>query len=162
MSKSLFFATLALTMTAVSSAHQSPQNVRPDTSISPTETLQSEVLISTLAPEELKKQIAAEDGKIEHKSEVARGEPVAVVVRTTSCMKDTADHCNVNATVIVYKPDGSKFHEAKAVDLSPTGRIAVPLKLDADAATGLYKVVLTVRDLTARRFAVLERQFAVK
>jgi hypothetical protein len=162
MSKSLFFATLTLTMAAVSSAQQSPQSPQPDSAMTSTEGLQSEVLISTLPAEDLKKQIAAEDGKIEHKSEVARGGPVAVVVRSTGCMKDDTGHCNINANVTVYKPDGSVFHEAKALDLSTTGRIAVPLVLDAHAGTGLYKVVVTVRDLTARRFPVLERQFAVK
>ncbi|SRR6266542_3239437 len=162
MNETPFFATLALTIAAVSSAQQSPQSLQPDTLSRPTETLQSEVLISTLPTEDLKKQIAAEGGTIEHKSEVARGGPVAAVVRTTGCMKDMAGRCNVNVTLDVHKPDGSVFHAAKAVDLPPTGRIAVPLKLDANAATGLYKVVLTVRDLTARRFAVLERQFAVK
>jgi 5-hydroxyisourate hydrolase-like protein (transthyretin family) len=162
MNKGLFFATLALTAAAVAFAEPSPQTPRPDSTISPAETLQSEVLISTLPTEDLKKQIAAEGGKIEHKSEVARGGPVAAVVRSTGCLKDTAGQCNINANVTVYRPDGSVFHEAKVLDLSPTGRIAVPLNIDANAGTGLYKVVVTVRDLTARRFAVLERQFAVK
>ena len=42
---------------------------------SQTETLQSEVLISTLPTAELTKQITAATGTIEHKSEVARGGP---------------------------------------------------------------------------------------
>ena len=46
-----------------------------------TEKLQSEVLISTLPAADLTKQIAAATGTIEHKSEVARGGPVAAVVR---------------------------------------------------------------------------------
>ncbi len=76
-------------------------------------------------------------------------------------MKDTAGACKVNVDVVIYKPDGSVFQEAKSLDL-PTGRGAVPLKIDANTATGLYKVVVTVRDLTARRFATVERQFGVK
>ncbi len=128
---------------------------------SQTETLQSEVLISTLPPAELTKQITATTGTIEHKSEVARGGPVAAVVRTTGCMKDTAGACTINADVVIYKPDGSVFHEAKRLDLS-TGRGTVPLKIDANAATGVYKVVVTVRDLTAGRFATVERWFGVK
>ena len=159
MAKRLLFAALAFIVAAVAHAQQQPAQSLQD---QPTETLHSEVLISTLSTEDLKKQIAAPDGKIEHKSEVARGEPVAAVVRSTGCMKDEAGRCNISANVTVYKPDGSVFHEAKAVDLSTTGRVAVPLTIDANAATGLYKVVVSVRDLTARRFAVLERQFAVK
>jgi hypothetical protein len=166
MNKDLFFglfvATFALLAPAVSSAQQSAPTSQPDSLTSATATLQSEVLISTLPTEELKKEIAAADGKVEHKSEVGRGGPVAAVVRSTGCMKDTAGRCNINANVTVYKSDGAVFHEAKVLDLSATGRIAVPLNLDAGAETGLYKVVVTVRDLTARRFAVLERQFAVK
>jgi 5-hydroxyisourate hydrolase-like protein (transthyretin family) len=157
MDKRLFVATLALMVAAVSHEQQSAQTLQTQ----PTETLQSEVLISTLSRDELKKQIAAPDGKIEHKSEVARGEPVAAVVRSTGCMKDEAGRCNITATVTVYRPDGSVFHEAKALDLA-TGRVTVPLDIGATAATGLYKVVVNVRDLTARRFAVRERQFAVK
>jgi hypothetical protein len=162
MNRDLFFATVVLTAAAVAFAERSPRSLQAAGPTGSQETLQSEVLISTLAAEEMKKQIAAQDGKIEHKSEVARGGPVTVVVRSTGCMPDTAGHCSINANVTVYKPDGSVFHEAKALDLSPTGRIAVPLDIDRNAATGLYKVVVTVRDLTARRFPVLERQFAVK
>ena len=100
-------------------------------------------------------------GTLEHKSEVARGGPVAAVVRTTGCMKDTAGACKVNVDIVVYKPDGSVFHEARSLDL-PSGRGAVPLQIDVNAETGLYKVIVTIRDLSARRFATLERQFGVK
>ena len=160
MNKSLLVATLAVALTAVSSA-QSRQS-QPQTSTRPTEMLQSEVLISTLPAAELTKQIAAEKGTIEHKSEVERGGPVAVVIRSTACMKDEEGRCNMTAKVTVHNPDGSVFHETKALDLPPTGRLAVPLTIGATAGTGLYKVVVTLRDLTARRFGVLERSFAVK
>jgi hypothetical protein len=125
------------------------------------EKLQTEVLITTLATADLTKQITAANGTIEHKSEVARGGPVAAVVRTQGCERDSAGVCKVNADVVIYKPDGTVFHEAKNLDL-PQGRGAVPLKFDPNAATGVYRVVVTVRDLTARRFANVERQFGVK
>ena len=157
----LLVATLALALATVSSAQQPPQNPQPD-NLTPSTATQSEVLISTLAPAELKKQIAAEKGTIEHKSEVERGGPVAVVVRSTDCMKDVEGRCDITAKVTVYSPDGSVFHETKALDLPPTGRLVVPLKIDATTGTGLYKVVVTIRDLTARRFGVVERRFAVK
>jgi hypothetical protein len=76
-------------------------------------------------------------------------------------MKDTASACQVKADVVIYKPDGSVFHEAKGVDLA-ADRGTVPVKIDASAATGLYKIAVTVRDLTARRFATVERQFGVR
>ena len=161
MNRSLLVATLAVALTAASSAQPVPQS-QPQTSTRPTEMLQSEVLISTLPAAELTKQIAAEKGTIEHKSEVERGGPVAVVIRSTACMKDEEGRCNMTAKVTVHNPDGSVFHETKALDLPPTGRLAVPLTIGATAGTGLYKVVVTVRDLTARRFGVLERSFAVK
>jgi hypothetical protein len=123
--------------------------------------LKSEVLISTLATPELTKQITAEKGTFEHKSEVARGGPVAAVVRATGCAKDTAGTCKVNADVVIYSPGGKVFHEAKNLDL-PQGRAAVPLTFDASAATGVYKVVVMVRDLTSRHFETVERQFGVK
>jgi hypothetical protein len=123
------------------------------------QTLQWEVLISTLPPADLTKQLASATGTIEHRSEVARGEPVAAVVRTTGCTKDPAGGCTV--TVVVYAPDGSVLQEVKDLAL-PTGRASVPLKIDAGSATGVYKVVIRVRDLTARRFGTAERQFGVK
>ena len=119
------------------------------------------MLISTLPTAELTKQITAATGTIEHKSEVARGGPVAAVVRTTACMKDMAGACKVDADVAIYKPDGSVFHEVMSLDL-PAGRGAVPLELDANTATGIYKVIVTIRDLAARQFATVERQFGVK
>ena len=161
MNGTLLVATLAWALATVSSAQPPPQNPQPD-NLTPSTATQSEVLISTLAAAELKKQIAAEKGAIEHKSEVERGGPVAVVVRSTGCMKDVEGRCDITAKVTVYSPDGSVFHETKALDLPPTGRLVVPLKIDASTGTGLYKVVVTIRDLTARRFGVVERRFAVK
>jgi hypothetical protein len=125
------------------------------------DTLQAEVLISTLPSGELTKQLSAATGTVEHKSEVARGGPVAVVVRAPGCTKDPAGACKANADVVIYKPDGSVFQEAKSFEL-PAGRGVVPLRIDANAAPGIYKAVVTVRDLAARRFATLERQFGVK
>jgi len=154
MKRTLIAAARAVALAVVASAQES----RPT---GQTEKLQSEVLISTLPTADLTKQITAATGTIEHKSEVARGGAVAAVVRTTACMKDTASACKVNADVVIYKPDGSVFHEVKSLDL-PSGRGAVPFKLDANAATGVYKVVVTIRDLTARRFATVEQQFGVK
>jgi hypothetical protein len=126
------------------------------------ETLRTEVLISSLPAEDLTKWIAGGDVSIVHFSEIARGRPVAVVVRATGCMKDATGRCNVNADVVVYRPDGSVFHEAKTVDLGPSGRIVVPLKIDANAATGLHRAAVRVRDMTARHFAEMEVQFAIK
>jgi hypothetical protein len=126
-----------------------------------TQTLQSEVLISSLATADLTREVTAESGQIEHKSEVARGTPVAAVVRAMACQKDSAGTCKINADVIVYRPDGSIFHEVKKLNL-PRGRGAVPLRINAEAPGGVYRVVVTVRDLASRRFAHLERQFGVK
>ena len=157
MGRLILIATLIATTLLVLSADQG----QPGALSSLTQKLDSEVLITTLATPELTKQVNAESGVIEHKSEVSRGGPVAAVVRTKGCQKDTAGACNVNADVVIYKPDGSIFHEAKNLDL-PAGRGAIPLKVDASAPTGVYKVVVTIRDLTARRFGSLERQFGVK
>ncbi len=154
-------AALAVALAVVASAQQSPPAGQPGAVTGQPDTLQSEVLISTLRAADLAKQITAASGTIEHKSEVRRGEPVAAVVRTTGCLKDTAGACKVNADVVIYKPDGSVFHEVKSVDL-PAGRGAVPLKIDANTAAGVYKVVVTIRDLPARRFATVEQQFGVK
>ena len=161
MKRTLIAAALAVALALVASAQQSRPTGQPGAVTGQTEKLQSEVLISTLPTADLTKQITAATGTIEHKSEVARGGPVAAVVRTTGCMKDTAGACKVNADVVIYKPDGSVFHEVKSLDL-PAGRGAVPLKIDANTATGIYKVVVTIRDLTARRFATVEQQFGVK
>ena len=160
MKRTLIAAALAVALALVASAQSRPTG-QPGAVTGQPEKLQSEVLISTLPAADLTKQIAAATGTIEHKSEVARGGHVAAVVRTTGCMKDTAGACKVNADVVIYKPDGSVFHEVKSLDL-PAGLGAVPLKIDANTATGVYKVVVTIRDLTARRFATVEQQFGVK
>jgi hypothetical protein len=154
------FAATALAMAFVLGA--SAQQPRPtDQRGAPhsPETLQWEVLISTLPPADLTKQIATATGTIEHKSEVARGGPVAAVVRTTGCSKEPEGGCTV--TVIVYAPDGSVLQQVKDLAL-PTGRASVPLEIDANSATGVYRVAIRVRDLTARRFGTAERQFGVK
>ena len=150
---------LALTF-AFASVVGAQQTGQPGALSNQMQRLQSEVLVSTLATADLTREITAPDGKIEHRSEVARGGPVAAVVRTTGCQQENGS-CKVNADVIVYGPDGSVFHEAKNLDL-PRGRAAVPLNVDAQAATGLYRVVVTVRDLAARRVSTVERPFGVK
>ena len=126
-----------------------------------TSTLQTEILITTLATAELKTQLETEKGKIEHSSEVGRQGPVAAVVRVPGCQKDKEGVCKVNADIVVYRPDGTVHQEVKTLDL-PQGRGALPLVFDAQAPTGVYKMVVTVRDLTTRRFATNERPFGVK
>jgi len=152
--------TLALCVAWIGAA-SAQQTGQPGALSNKTQQLQSEVLVTTLSTEDLTREVTAENGKIEHKSEVTRGGPVAAVVRTTGCQKESGGTCKVNADVVVYRPDGSVFHEAKNLDL-PQGRGAVPLKVDAQAATGVYRVVVTIRDLAARRFATVERQFGIK
>lgn len=154
---SLVVATLAVAVAATAVA----ASAQTGALTSKTDKLQSEVIVSILPTADLTRQITAEKGTIEHKSEVARGGPVAAVVRVNACQKDSAGTCKVNADVVVYKPDGSVFHEVKQLDL-PAGRAAVPLTFDAQATTGVYHVVATIRDLTARRFATVERYFGVK
>jgi hypothetical protein len=159
--KSTFIAAaLAAALPLVAFAQQPPPTSGAAVT-SRTADLESEVLISTSPAADLTKLMAAETGKIAHQSEVARGGPVSAVVRTTGCMKDTAGACRINVDVVIYKPDGSVFHQAKSLNL-PTGRGAVPVNIDANSPTGVYKVVVTVRDLTARRFATVEQQFGVK
>jgi hypothetical protein len=153
-------AIIALTVCIALTGGVAQQSGQPGALSSQTQRLQSELLISTLATPDLTREITAENGKIEHYSEVARGTPVAAVLRTSGCQRETGS-CKVNADIVVYRPDGSVFHEAKNLDL-PQGRVAVPLKVDSQAVTGVYRVVATVRDLAARRFAKVERQFGVK
>ena len=154
----LVAAALAMAFVPVGSSQQSrPPGQR---GAAPSrEPLQWEVLISTLPPADLTKQLASATGTIEHRSEVVRGGPVAAVVRTTGCTNDPAGGCTVN--VVVYAPDGSVLQEVKELAL-PTGRASVPLEINASSATGVYKVAIRVRDLTARRFGTAERQFGVK
>ena len=161
MTRPLIAAALAVAVSLVASAQQPRPTGQPAAASGQTGTLQVDVVVSTLPAAHLTKRIALAYGTIEHHSEVTRGEPVAVVALTTGCMKDTAGACNVNARVVIYKPDGSVFHEVKSLDL-PAGRGAVPLTLDANTVTGVYKVVVTIRDLTARRFTTVERQFGAK
>jgi hypothetical protein len=154
-------AAVALTLSLSSAVFVVQAQTGQPGALSNRNTLQSEVLITSLATPDLTREITAEIGRIEHKSEVARGGPVAAVVRTAGCQKDSAGNCKVNADVVVYRPDGSVFHEAKKLNL-PRGRAAVPLAIDSKAPGGVYRVVVTIRDLTSRHFATVERQFGVR
>lgn len=158
MKRALIALTLPLAFTAIVAA--APQTRQPGGLSTQTQTLRSEILISSLATPDLTREITAERGTFEHKSEVARGGPVAAVVRVPGCQKD-GNSCRVNADVLVYRPDGAVFHEVRNLDL-PLGRGAVPLRVDAQAPTGVYRLVVTLRDLQSRRFARVERQFGVK
>jgi hypothetical protein len=154
-------AALAVALAPVVFAQQARPAAQPGALTGQMEELHSEVLISTLPAADLTKRLTTATGTIQHEPEVARGGPVAAVVRTTGCVKDTTGACRINADVVTYGPDGSVFHEARRLDL-PEGRRVVALAIEANAATGVYRVVVTVRDLTARRFATVEQRFGVK
>jgi hypothetical protein len=118
-----------------------------------------EVLITTLSAEEIAKRGASQP--LEHDTEVQRHEAITVIVTIAECTKDAKGTCNASADVVAYKPDGSVHSEMKTVSLN-TGRGTASLKLLEGDATGLYKVVATVRDLNARRFGKAERSFGVR
>ena len=118
--------------------------------------LQPEVLITTLAPDKLATTVA-----LEHDTEVARSESVTIVVSVGTCEKGANGSCNVSADVVTYKPDGTVYSEVKNLSVNDR-RATAPLPLKASDATGLYKVIATVRDLNARRFGKAERSFGVK
>ena len=123
------------------------------------ETLQPQVLVTTLSPDELAKQSSS--GALEHDTEVARHEPLTIVLTIADCEKGETGACNASADVVARKPDGTVHTELKNVSLN-NRRATASLKLNAGDPTGLYKVVATVRDLNARRFGTAERIFAVK
>jgi hypothetical protein len=123
------------------------------------EVLRAVVAITTVAPAELAKIPAATE--VEHDSEVSRSELVTVVVMAPGCQTNPQGECNATADVITYKPDGSVHSELKAIDLNAHRGTAM-LRLATDDVTGVYRVVATVRDLRATRFAKTERLFGVK
>ena len=123
------------------------------------EVLRAVVAISTLPAADLKSVPAAKE--IEHDSEVARSEAVTVVVMIQGCQPDASGVCNASADVVAYKPDGSVHSEMKGITLAG-GRGTASLTLAPTDVTGVYKVIATVRDLTAKRFGKTERLFGVK
>ncbi|MGH9172778.1 MAG: hypothetical protein ACRD1H_00405 [Vicinamibacterales bacterium] len=123
------------------------------------EVLRSVVAITTLPAADLASIPAAKE--IEHDSEVARSEAVTVVVTIQGCQAGSSGACNASADVVAYKPDGSVHSEMKNVSLT-SGRGTTTLTLAPTDATGVYKVIATVRDLNARRFGKTERLFGVK
>ncbi len=116
----------------------------------------SEVLITTLSDTEIK---AAK--VLEHDTEVGKSEAVTIVVIMPGCEKDPKGACNASTDIVVYAPDGKVHSEIKGVSLN-AGRATTALKLAATNSTGVYRVVATVRDLSAKRFGTAERQFGVK
>jgi len=123
------------------------------------EKLQVEAAITTISQEELNKiPVTAE---VEHDSEVARTEVVTVVVMAFGCQTNADKRCDATADVVVYKPDGSIHSELKNISLASHRGTAL-LKLTSDDVTGVYKIVATVRDPQAQRFAKAERLFGVK
>lgn len=123
------------------------------------EVLKAVVAITTRPATELAGIPAAQE--VEHDSEVARSEAVTVVVMVQGCQPDAKGVCQASADVVAYKPDGSVHSEMKQINLS-SGRGTASLKLAPSDETGVYKVVATVRDPTARRFGKTERLFGVK
>lgn len=123
------------------------------------EVLKGVVAITTRPATELAGIPAAQE--VEHDSEVARSEAVTVVVMVQGCQPDAKGVCQASADVVAYKPDGSVHSEMKQINLS-SGRGTASLKLAPTDETGVYKVVATVRDPTARRFGKTERLFGVK
>lgn len=123
------------------------------------EVLKAVVAITTRPATELAGIPAAQE--VEHDSEVARSEAVTVVVMVQGCQPDAKGICQASADVVAYKPDGSVHSEMKQINLS-SGRGTASLKLAPTDETGVYKVVATVRDPTARRFGKTERLFGVK
>jgi hypothetical protein len=120
--------------------------------------LKPEVLITTMTPAEIAKAGTAD---LEHDTEVARSESLTIVVGIATCEKNEAGSCNASADVVAYKPDGTVHSEVKNLALGGR-RATAPLQLESSDATGLYKVVATIRDLNARRFGTAERFFGVK
>jgi hypothetical protein len=123
------------------------------------EVLKAVVAITTRPATELAGIPAVQE--VEHDSEVARSEAVTVVVMVQGCQPDAKGVCQASADVVAYKPDGSVHSEMKQINLS-SGRGTASLKLAPADETGVYKVVATVRDPTARRFGKTERLFGVK
>jgi hypothetical protein len=121
------------------------------------ESLQPVVLVTTRPAAE----VAKEPSTLEHDTEVARGEAVTVVLTIPACEKGANGVCNASADLVTYRPDGTVHSEVKNMSLNDR-RVTAPLKLNQNDATGLYRVVATVRDLNARRFASAERIFGVK
>lgn len=121
------------------------------------ESLQPVVLITTLPSDDVAKRAET----LEHDTEVARNEAITIVLTIPACEKGANGACNASADLVTYKPDGTVHSEVKNVSLNER-RVTAPLKLTPNDATGLYKVVATVRDLNARRFASAERIFGVK
>jgi len=123
------------------------------------EVLRAVVAITTMPPSELEKIPVSKE--IEHDSEVSRSELVMVVVMAPGCKPNPQGECDATADVVTYKPDGSVHSELKNINLASHRGSAI-LKLASDDVTGIYKVVATVRDLQATRFAKTERLFGVK
>ena len=123
------------------------------------EVLRPIVAITTIPPSELEKIPLTTE--VDHDSEVSRSELVMVVVMAPGCQTNPQGACNASADVIAYKPDGTVHSELKNIALS-THRGSAMLRLASDDVTGVYKVVATVRDLQAQRFAKTERLFGVK
>jgi hypothetical protein len=123
------------------------------------ESLQSDVLITTLGPEELRRHPSLAD--LEHDTEVARSESVTIVVTIATCEPSEGGSCNASADVVAYQPDGTIHTEVKNLLLN-SRRATARLPLSANDPTGLYKVIATVCDLNARRLGKAERSFGVK
>jgi hypothetical protein len=121
--------------------------------------LKAEIAIATQPASEIEKLPLMH--AIEHDTEVARGEALTIVVSAQGCEKDARGACNISADVVTLRPDGSEYATVKALPLGG-GRATAPLTFAAADVTGLYRVVATVRDLNARRFAKVERIFGVK
>ena len=123
------------------------------------ETLHAEIAISTLPTAEIDKLSPVRP--LDHDTEVDRSEAVTIILRVPGCQAEAFGDCKVSADIVTYGPSGAVHSETKGLSLA-RGRTTAPLRLQTSDPTGLYRVVATVRDLNAQRFATVERIFGVK
>lgn len=121
--------------------------------------LQSEVAVTTLSAAELDRIGASQP--VEHDTEVARAEAVIIVISIKGCSPDEQGQCRASTDIALHRPDGSVHSDVKGLSLAG-GRARTAVTFATDDPVGIYRVVATVRDPVARRFARVERLFGLK
>ncbi len=128
-----------------------------------TSALESDLIVATREDDTLRAWLEWRPGAtLDTVTEVRPGTAALAIARVRGCLVD-GGRCNVNVDYTIYKPDGSVFRELKLQPVEQ-GKTVPSLRftLTATDPAGLYRVVATIRDLTARRTQRPERIFSLR
>jgi hypothetical protein len=117
-----------------------------------------ELVIAAGSDARLEQWALHQGAELETVTEFRPGQPVVAQARIAGCDPGDRQRCDVSVQYVVHGPGGTVYHQEPSRP-AETGTPAPAMRFaftDADPA-GLYRIVVTVRDLNAKRLSRVER-----